>query len=183
MKRDRMWGMRDLIGARQEPCPTVILDLPGRRVLLQAGISCRTSLARPTQQVMGAACWTQRRAVQLTDCGCTALNLKAEQQLRPTYLPQREVCKTANHWGHNRADADRPKDRAESPNKPLMRRVKADECRLLEGMAPMNLPAVIAILEGTEACAPNRAERIPNGSHKAQVNRAFHRRDSLPAVD
>lgn len=53
-------------------------------------------------------------------------------------LPQREVCETANHRGHNMADADRPKDWAESPNKPLMRKVTGNETRLLDGMAPVN---------------------------------------------
>lgn len=42
-------------------------------------------------------------------------------------LPQGEVCETANRSGHNMAGADRPKDRVELPNKPLMRRVKAND--------------------------------------------------------
>lgn len=56
-------------------------------------------------------------------------------------LPQREVCETANLRGHNMADADRPKDWAESPNKPLMRKVTGNESRLLQGKAPENLTA------------------------------------------
>lgn len=55
-----------------------------------------------------------------------------------TDLPTREVCTTANHWGHNTADADHPKDWAGAANKPLMRRLKGNESRSLTGMAPMN---------------------------------------------
>lgn len=54
-------------------------------------------------------------------------------------LPQRETRETANHWGHNMADAGHPKDWVESANKPLMRKLNGThDARLLEGMAPMN---------------------------------------------
>lgn len=79
------------------------------------------------------------------------------------------------------AGADRPKDRAELPNKPLMRRVKANACRLLQGMAPGNfcgtgrykpltprccgrIPRAAVIASGeTRRAEPSRSVRYTNG--------------------
>lgn len=94
-------------------------------------------------------------------------------------LPTGEVCETANLRGHNMAGADRPKDWAELPNKPLMRRVKANVCRLLQGMAPGNFFSRWP-LAGLSAMCARRKSYAP--CYRTN-ERGFDNRRSLDGAD
>lgn len=74
-------------------------------------------------------------------------------------LPQGEIGWAANLAGYNEADADRPKDRVGSPNKPLMRKVNGScDSRPLQGIACQNFECLspVALDRGSKTSAPCR---------------------------
>lgn len=76
-----------------------------------------------------------------------------------TSLPQGEIGWAANLAGYNKADADRPKDRVGSPNKPLMRKVNGScDSRPLQGIACQNFESLspVALDRGSNTSAPCR---------------------------
>ena len=79
-----------------------------------------------------------------------------ETDIGDSRRPTGEVCETANRGGYNTADADRPKDWVESPNKPLMRRVKDIKSRLLQGIASTNFPCGTGVENGKPAQGQRR---------------------------
>jgi hypothetical protein len=74
-------------------------------------------------------------------------------------LPQGEIGWAANLAGYNKADADRPKDRVGSPNKPLMRMVSGScVSRPLQGIACQNFDSLspVALDRGSNTSDPRR---------------------------